>query len=335
MSFTCKKLGCTIQLLTPYTCQVCEATFHRACARMSNFLDENSMIIKICGDCQQKPDVLVKYPNKASSRSSSPSNTPTIDHDSESSDDSESECNQLLAKQNLDLKDILGLLIKQGKSSKKSFKKIDQKLDSHSKSATRTEQVQLAQAAEIKELSAKVSFLMANNPSEIIFSGHLSAGGPNAVLVDLVFDIISLLKVPVLKEDIRRVRLVKHKPKPDRQKAPLPVMIATFYSSAHCLRILDNKKLRGKITNADVTPGGDARTEIFINPVLDQASYKFLKECKSKGKSAGFRYIWPADGHVHLRVSETSRVFKVANIDELQQLISTRTQLQRPAVITS
>ena len=116
---------------------------------------------------------------------------------------------------------------------------------------------------QIGNLDSKIRTMEVDYSSNLMISGLENIENSNVHLKSMIATLANRLKVNLGKQDIRKVRIFK-------TPSNTSLVQVTFYSSAHCLRLLDNKKAYGNITNSDVFNYSMSANPIYINELLPQ-----------------------------------------------------------------
>ena len=112
---------------------------------------------------------------------------------------------------------------------------------------------------------------------ELMFSGPLEAGNPDADLKLLVINIATFLEINIKPDDIRKTRLLIRKSNSDNVSTNPPPIIATLYSSSKRLKLLDpSKNIKKKSLTLILFPTQPPRNRfLLIQCYLKSSSYSF------------------------------------------------------------
>lgn len=83
-----------------------------------------------------------------------------------------------------------------------------------------------------------------------------------------------------------------------------------------------------KPTSSDIFKGGNNQ-RFYINEHLIPENKLLFGQTRSKAKACGFKHIWHADGTIHARVSDKSKIFTINTAADLD-LITNQRQSLRP-----
>ena len=322
MALVCKA-GCNRKLNVSYDCDICLGTYHKGCSKLRKVLDVVLGNVKICKFCQEDPINIAKYDltsasGNAKKRKKSGSSSSSF---VESDEEKEEEKNE-----NPTASDILQAIKDHKRSNKRSFNKLNLKIDGNTSAINENKQVQASNQAEIKLLSSEVSSIKATLSNEISISGHLGALDSKADLVSLAVGVFNFMGVPVSSKHIRRARLMQIKPvtRPLSEvvasnRVP-PRIVVTMYSHGKFLRILDAKKVHPKILNSDVTVGSTASEQIYVNAMLNKEFYELLKKCKVWAKNNNYKFVWYSEGSILIKKDKNAPVFSVKKFQDLDNL---------------
>ena len=128
----------------------------------------------------------------------------------------------------------------------------------------------------------------------------------------MIVTLANYLKCNIKNQDIRKARLVNNNNS--------SLVQVTFYSSAHSLQLLDNKRAFGRLLNSNVFNFSLSNGQIFINECLPQEIHKLLMAAKQARKNYGFFKVWHKNGQILVQVNPQDRAYVISNITELQDL---------------
>ena len=144
-------------------------------------------------------------------------------------------------------------------------------------------------------------------------------------LKSLVVAIVTFLGGPIHISDIRKVKHLYSKQKNNNKAtatpndSPAPI-IATFYSASQCLKILDAKKNKNVITNANVCKESTSLKKIYINPLMDSSTYQLLKKCKTWTKTNGYKFAWYSNGKILMKQDDNTLPIRILSQKQLGKL---------------
>ena len=178
---------------------------------------------------------------------------------------------------------------------------------------------------QIGNLNSKIRTMEIDYSSNLMISGLENIENSNVDLKSMIATLANYLKVNLSKQDIRKVRIVK-------TPSNTSLVQVTFYSSAHCLRLLDNKKSRGNITNSDVFNYSMSANPIYINELLPQDTHKLLTATRNLKRSFGLFRVWHNKGQIFLQISPDDRAILIngyKDLDDLSKNLSSDLALQQ------
>ena len=167
-----------------------------------------------------------------------------------------------------------------------------------------------AQEEKIEDLSRRLQSLKTDLSSDLMISGLEISDKTD--LRKMIVTLANYLKVNIKNQDIRKARLVNHNNS--------SLVQVTFYSSAHTLQLLDNKRAFGRLVNSNVFNFSLSNGQIFINECLPQEVHKLLMAAKQARKNYGFFKVWHKNGQILVHVNPQDRAYVISNITELQDL---------------
>ena len=321
-SHTCQA-GCGRRLFIAYYCLHCDGTFHRNCGKFKKFKDDTNAIVRICSTCLLTPDIHSKYPTLPRTLSITPTqiakkrkaeNSPEIS-DSESSDDDE---NTSTPSTEPTLSEVFNYLKNSNRENKRALKSFARTLETATASSTQY----LINQEQQNKVNSRVDFRLKaiESNTELMFSGHLEAGNPDANLKLLVSNIATFLKINIKPDDIRKTRLLISKSNSDKASTNPPPIIATLYSTSKRLKLLDASK-NIKILNSDVIPNSTSKKQIFVNPVLPKEQFLLLQKCKAWAKVNNFKFVWPHQGEILLKQANGTKTFNINCVEDLNGIV--------------
>ena len=133
---------------------------------------------------------------------------------------------------------------------------------------------------QLGNVNSKIRSMEIDYSTNLMISGLENIDDRNVDLKSMRATLANYLNVNLNKQDIRKVRIVKT---PNNTS----LVQATFCSSAHCLRLLDNKKACGNIKNSDVFNYSMSANSIYINELLPQDTHKLLTAARNLKRSFG------------------------------------------------
>ena len=166
---------------------------------------------------------------------------------------------------------------------------------------------------QIGNLDSKIKTMEVDYSSNLMISGLENIENSNVDLKSMVATLANRLKVNLGKQDIRKVRIVK-------TPSNTSLVQVTFYSSAHCLRLLDNKKAYGNITNSDVFNYSMSANPIYINELLPQDTHKLLTAARNLKRSFGLFRVWHNRGQIFLQLTPNDRATLINCHKDLEDL---------------
>ena len=296
--------GCNRKLTNFTVCEECEGTYHYKCGNFEKFCDEQYCEILICSKCFAIDAVRGKYSMNTGSSSSVTSKKrkadDVIDLDAVDSENENQEKIPPLATVENPEDPTLAQLLKAMNADfqiiREEIKKSNSKQDANNLIINQTLKLQ---NENISKISSTVAVLKEENIKELVFSGCIKANTTDADLSAIAIDVAKFLGIEIKSKDIRRTRIIKKKENAT-QDTPNS-FIVNFCSSSKCLRLLNQKKNVGKITNKDVFQYIDSKLQIFINTDLDKNTYNQLKKVKSWAKANEFKYAWISGGNILVR----------------------------------
>ena len=164
-----------------------------------------------------------------------------------------------------------------------------------------------------------------------MISGLDNIENSNVDLKSMIATLANHLKINLGKQDIRKVRIVK-------TPSNTSVVQVTFYSSAHCLRLLDNKKAHGSITNSDVFKYSMSANLIYINELLPQDTHKLLTAARNLKRSFGLFRVWHNKGQIFLQLNPHDRAILIhchKDLEELSKSLSSDSAQQQQQIQNS
>ena len=166
---------------------------------------------------------------------------------------------------------------------------------------------------QLGNINSRIRTMEIDFSSNLMISGLDNIEDRNVDLKSMIVTLANYLNVNINKQDIRKVRVVKT---PNNTS----LVQATFYSSAHCLRLLDSKKSRGNITNSDVFKYSMSANFIYINELLPQDTHKLLTAARNLKRSFGLFRVWHNKGQIFLQITSNDRTILINNLKELDDL---------------
>ena len=236
------------------------------------------------------------------------------------------------------LNEIAKLIRRKSRSNKKSINALADTMNEMKLAQEESISEQKDQKKELISLKKEVKSLKSQNPKELIFSGHLGSMIENTDLKALVIEVASFLGIPLHPSDIRNVRLLKsNKTLNTTAPGPAPI-VATFYSSSHCLKILDAKKSLPKILNADVTADATSDRQIFITEMIDKDLYRLKLRCKTWAKANNHKFVWHGQGNILIKKDDNSAKIQIScesDLTKLSESLNPSENQQRPATLST
>lgn len=213
--------------------------------------------------------------------------------------------------------------------------RIEKSIDEMKQERERSNKIQVEQVQSFKKVISDVAELKAENLKELIISGLLRSEEDGVDMKDLVLNVLKFLGVNADKSDLRRVRILKGKNQTAANaRGPAP-LVATFFSSSLCQKILAAKREKKIITNADVTENCVSTKKIFINEMLNKSSYQLLQECKSWAKANKYKYAWYNYGRILLKANDNAEPIVIMSKDDLQNLSKGPGRQETPRLIVN
>ena len=166
---------------------------------------------------------------------------------------------------------------------------------------------------QLGNINFRIKSMEIDYSSNLMISGLDNIEDRNVDLKSMIATLANYLKVNLTKQDIRKVRIVKT---PNTSS----LVQVTFYSPAHCLRLLDNKKACGNISNSDVFKYSMSANSIYINELLPQNMHKLLTTARNLKRSFGLFRVWHNKGQIFLQVSPDDRAILINSYKDLDDL---------------
>lgn len=322
MTLECKA-NCGKKLKKAYVCDHCSETFHKNCGKLKKTLDKDNKPADICVICLSNTDIAKEYTlripprSRDGSVSSAGSQRKRLRRNTDSS--SESGADDSSEADNVTLADLAKLIKTEGAKHGKRFTKLEKSINELKHEHKESEARHIEYIETNRENMSEMADFRAENPKELIFAGHLLAGSSETDLKNLVLDIVRFLGIDIGVRDIRQVRLLKAKNniQPVSQGQGPPPIVATFYSSSLCLKILDAKREKKIITNADVTVDSTSNKKIFINVMLHKRMHQLLQLCKSWARENNYKHAWYSQGRILVKMNDNSNPVEILTKNDL------------------
>ena len=147
------------------------------------------------------------------------------------------------------------------------------------------------QEVKIADLTRQIQSLKTEVSLDLMISG-LDINNNNVDLKRMIVTLANFLKVNVRIQDIRKARLVNN--------TQHSVQV-TFYSSAHSLQLLDNKRAFDRLINSNVFDYSLSNHQIFINACLSPDIHKLLMSARQVRNSFGLHKVWHKSGQIFIQ----------------------------------
>ena len=146
------------------------------------------------------------------------------------------------------------LIKKESKKTIKHYDAISNQMASFSENQKLALQNQEEQQKEIQNLKKEVAYLRVQTIKVLIISGYSKSEVEDANLKLFVIEIAKFLNVSMTETDIRSTKLLKQQQNNtvsntqsiQNTNSKTASIVVEFYSSSHCIKILDAKKIAKK-----------------------------------------------------------------------------------------
>lgn len=317
----CDKCNASISPSRKIVCNACNAKYHPSCTELKTMTNYKSVNNWVCEKCSDKKKNFSASNNRSIIKESN------ITSNFEFSGDL-----------NLDsLKSILNNVIIKIEELSKTVKSVEKsigfcsdqidefsvKLESAMKKIsimeTKIENFEINNnklSKEVKMLKSKI-----NNQEQAMLSSNFEISNfpktQNENINEIVKSVANILNCKIENNDIIESFRLKNKSNKEG------IIIVRLNSKSIKDSIMNNIKLRVKnkspLTAKEIYSKFND-TQIFINDQLTQYNKKLLWLSKELCKRYKFKYTWANNGGVFIRKQEGEQVFKILNIETLQQL---------------